>query len=256
MSFSFSGFGFQGESSIFRYEFEKNVFTSSILFSLIVDLVGEDLINKQEKFTPNIRKMSEKQDEFLHNILKDFNFVNPILSITELNQFINRTNLQLIITYFESYAFSSLKEIIEMYPSHFKNKSINVSISDLLLKNSKLLVQEKIDKEIREKIIKYIEYFDYLDKLKIDHGVTKNEINQADKYLQIRNLFAHTNGKIDAIFLNRIDDNRFKIGDIYLLDSDLLNKIEELFKSLIIKIDKALLDKYEKFPRFRNPSEN
>lgn len=73
-------------------------------------------------------------------------------------------------------------------------------------------------------------------------NLTKDEINELDKFRQLRHIYVHGDGKVDLIYLSKTKDNKVKIGEQIPITKELIdNEVIPLLFNIIEKMDRYLL---------------
>ncbi len=110
---------------------------------------------------------------------------------------------------------------------------------------------EYFQEERAEKLIhklsykKYSEIFNYTKQiLKIDHNLNKDDFEKLHEFKQIRNLFAHGDGTITKIFLKRVKESNFKLGDKIKIVDKMTQEIYQIVFKATETFDRALILKY------------
>ena len=128
-------------------------------------------------------------------------------------------------------------------PEILKDKTI--TISKLLEKKTDFstLIEEKVEFIINELFFEdFTKIFKYAEKpLGINHNISKEECNELNKIRQIRNLFIHSDGRVNSIFLSKVHDCKMKVGERYIINKKEIDIIEEKIRNILKKFDKALL---------------
>lgn len=177
--------------------------------------------------------------EAIYDAMKGINYET-------LLKFENRFFLLLLYSEMEQYLFKSFKYILMKYPSILKEKSISL---DKLLDNNQTknsIIEEKIEKELHDLLYNnFFEIFKYASKvLKINHQIENNDINKLNEFRQVRNLYAHGDGKINTLFLSKVRDSNFKLGEEFIINTDQLQIYLDLIFKILIKFDKFFIKKF------------
>jgi len=229
-------------STYFR-EFAKNRWITRNMISAIDTLIPEQMIAEVER--------DIQEWEAYEKVLKDFKshvVINTVLTPEFYAEFILKTQLFLLISDFENYLFQSVKFIFTSYPKMLARKKVNIPFSQLFEKSSKDLIEEKIEKTIQDNLRSYFEFIKFLDSFDIHPRVTKDEIKRANEILQVRNLYAHNNGIVNSIFLNKFGDTPFSIGEKYPLLHKTIGHSIIFLEELVKRIDVAFIDQFKEFP--------
>lgn len=145
---------------------------------------------------------------------------------------------------FERYFSDLLLEIYLAKPETLKSSS-QISVEDILrYQNMSELIHfiasKRIEKLSRGSVKGFVKENKQIECLGI---FNEDIISQIDRYFQIRHLYIHSGGRIDAKFIKEMGRN-FRLGDQYRLSVDAMCDILEEFCRLVSAVDQAAIDKY------------
>ena len=108
-----------------------------------------------------------------------------------------------------------------------------------------------IIKELNKKIEKVVEqnlrddlwnFFIYLkNPIGLNHKISDDQIIKLKELKQIRNLYAHGDGRVNEIFLAKVPKCSFNVGDKYLIDGDKVNDYHLFVYELLSAFDKVVI---------------
>ncbi|QXP78847.1 MULTISPECIES: hypothetical protein [Winogradskyella] len=107
-----------------------------------------------------------------------------------------------------------------------------------------IIIEEKLEKSGYEKISTIISKWKK-EPFKIIIKLKKDELEELDKYTSIRNIIIHNNSKINESLLNYLDNEKFKIGQTFELNTVLMKKFRDLVFEIVFN---AYLEINAKYP--------
>lgn len=167
----------------------------------------------------------------------------PPIKKEYIEEYLYKNHLFLTYSLFEHYLYSILNEIYNKFPEKLDKQS--VLLSDLRKKSKEEILQEKIDNMITTEILQgnAITMMANLKKLgNINHNLTRDEIEKLYRIQQIRNLWAHSNGIVNTIFINRLGDSSLKMGEKFTLSKNIVKEAQKQITLIIEKIDKRFVE--------------
>ena len=236
---------------------EAKAFTEIMKTIPIKEVVKQSL--QKSRSEDEAQTISEIFELFSSQLIS---FMPKKITFEDLRNIENRSYLLFLFSEFENYIFKCIKYKIKEYPEIISDLSVDLKtvlkkskeiINDELIlkgdsKNSLLveqIIDELSDKKIRNLAFeKYSEVFKFVEKIGINHHIPKNKIEKIEDYRYIRNLFAHSDGTINQIFLNQVKGLQMKItnqdiGKKFELSRKLLDEIRDLIILTCIEFDNA-----------------
>lgn len=175
------------------------------------------------------------------------NSCSEVNSITVMN-YLRKTYLFSLFNELEKYLTNCFKFIISTNPSIIQDQMIQFRKIQEHQGNIKTIRSELIDKRIHDSFYKnFWKILDFSKKiLNINHNFSRNDrlIRNLDYFKQIRNIFIHSDGKVNYLFLSRVKKENLKIGDEILLTKKLLIEIENTIYSFIKQFDESIIDQF------------
>ena len=197
------------------------------------------------------RGISKKFEKLIGaaNLDDEATFVGmPEIEEEDLLQFELKSKILLLFAFFDNYIYECLNFLFNESPNIIASRVINIKISEFMEHGKDFLLQQKIDSIIQDMMRGgYVNFFDNLSKLKINHKVDEEIIRLINEYLQIRNLFAHNNGRVDTIFKRRVKTD-IEIGIIYPLTKTEINTIWMKLLDIAEKMDIGLIKQFSCMP--------
>ena len=194
------------------------------LFNKILKYMGKDYDREIDNEDSRLEKGDLLEIELTYDDLKAIYDSMEGINYENLLKFENRYFLLLIYSEMEQYLFKSFKYVLMKYPTILKEKSI---LLDKLLDNNQTInsiIEEKIEKELHDLFYNnFFEVFRYASTvLKINHQIGKDDIKKLNEFKQVRNLYTHGDGKINTLFLSKVRDSNFKLGEEMIVNTDQL----------------------------------
>jgi len=195
----------------------------------------KDEVEIAEIFDDNGLDDLKKEYEMMKHFTKD-----------NLIDFQNRFFLIFIYSEMEQYFFRTLKFTILKHPKIIKEKQIKI---DSLLKkrNIDLIIEEKAEDTIKDLLFKdFSTFFEILSKKPYGFNIQldDNEINDLDKFNQLRNAYIHGDGLVSLIYLSKIKDSGLKLGEKLPLNEEILIFYFRLVSRILRKFDQELILKF------------
>lgn len=216
------------------------------LFNRILKYMGKDYDQEIENEGSRLKKGDLIEIEFTDDDLKAIYDSMEGINYENLLKFENRYFLLLIYSEMEQYLFKSFKYVLTIYPAILKEKSI--PLNKLLDNNQTInsIIEEKIEKELHDLLYNnFFEVFRYASiVLKIIHQIGKDDIKKLNEFRQVRNLYTHGDGKINTLFLSKVRDSNFKLGEEMIINTDQLQIYLDLIFKILIKFDKIFIKKF------------
>lgn len=216
------------------------------LFNRILKYMGKDYDQEIENEGSRLKKGDLIEIEFTDDDLKAIYDSMEGINYENLIKFENRYFLLLIYSELEQYLFKSFKYVLTKYPAILKEKSI--PLNKLLDNNQTInsIIEEKIEKELHDLLYNnFFEVFRYASTvLKIIHQIGKDDIKKLNEFRQVRNLYTHGDGKINTLFLSKVRDSNFKLGEEMIINTDQLQIYLDLIFKILIKFDKIFIKKF------------
>lgn len=213
-------------------------------------------------FTTNITMYRVMQNIITNAIQKNHNiiFIEPYRDYIEdhefqvpntLDKFLEfqlRNLVQFYYTEFENYVYKCIREILVSSPGKMSNRQISIGTIIKYNYEAKRILEFKAEKVVEELLKEpFNSIFKKIDEdYDIKHNTTKEEVQELNKFYQIRNLFAHRSGIIDKRFLDNFGEGKYKEGDLLKLELTEINEYCQLIENLLYKFDHALGIAYPK----------
>jgi len=237
-------------SNTYRSHFLGTHFTLLLLNGMIYDAI-EPGLRKFERILTNSRNIIENESidsdpekieltEMLFDIVKNISEDFIRYEILK-NRFLS--------TYaaFETYLFRSYKSLIIKFPNILSEKTIKVSelFDEEIKADTALIVERVVEKELQQLFYKDFKgIFDYAKKkFSIDYGISKNLMERLNRTRSFRNLFLHSSGIVNHIFMSKIGDYDGKIGETIEISENLVDELIEPLIECSSKIDRILIKK-------------
>lgn len=146
---------------------------------------------------------------------------------------------------FEKYLSDLLLEIYLAKPETLKS-SATITMEEVLKHHNmndfvQYVANKKIEKLTKGNIKGFIDENKQIKGLAV---FTKELIERLDLYFQIRHLYTHSNGRIDAKFIKSATGS-WQIGDIHNMPIDEVCDMIELVCQTVDQLDKAAISKYK-----------
>ncbi len=178
----------------------------------------------------------------LRVLLGKFEYITP----ENFKKHNDRNFIQFFYTEFELYLFKCLKYIYTKRPQIIGNKQVSLK---LLLEHEyhlETIIQAKIEnvieQNLREKFDKFFEYIQ--EHLDIEHKLTSEDINELIRFKQLRNIYAHGDGTITQIYIDKIPETNYKLGERLEITQEIKFKSYHIIIKTINAFDKAFIEKY------------
>lgn len=160
----------------------------------------------------------------------------------------NRAFLLFLYTEIEFYFFNCLKAIFSEHPRKLKGKDIKI---DWVFEyNNKTIFEAKAEKIVEEFIRnKWKKIFTKVKEgpYNIHHQIKNEDIKKLEEFQQIRNIYAHGNGKVNQILLENSSHSGYKLGDKIELTPEFFSLYGGPIISLMTDFDIALIKEYPSF---------
>jgi len=160
----------------------------------------------------------------------------------------NRAFLLFLYTEIEFYFFNCLKAIFSEHPRKLKGKDIKI---DWVFEyNNKTIFEAKAEKIVEELIRdKWNKIFNKVkgEPFYIHHQIKNKDIEMLKEFQQVRNIYAHGNGKVNQILLQKSSNLGYNLGDKIELTPEFFSLYEGPIISLMTEFDIALIKEYPFF---------
>lgn len=214
----------------------------------------------------------DEYDMKFHDEIVDFTKkIYEKMNYKQFYEIENANTLILLFSEFENYLFKCFKYILLNNPSIMDNQTITIKeliekqgdlsliIEEIAEENAirkfnlDILLDDIIEKKIHNKFYKdYEEVFHYAEKiLGIKHNISKDLIKQLNFFKQIRNIYAHGDGTITRIFINKINNfkskdemDKYHLGNKFIVEDQDLRDVDDLFMWITSKFDNGLTKLY------------
>ena len=170
------------------------------------------------------------------------------INIETLKHYNFRNMIQYLYTEFEFYLFKCLKYIYtQKRMDIIEEKQVKIK---LLLKhqlNLNTIIQAKIDKIIEQKLRENYSIFfrkSIHEQLGLKHSLTENEINSLIEFKLLRDLYAHGDGTVTQIYLDKVPNSKVNLGDKLNLTLELIIESYTTVIKILNKFDSALIEVY------------
>ncbi len=215
--------------------------TAKVRFSEMKDKYNEqiDRIKKSKELNPSsregfdwlIRRMEVARDE----------------SIPDLVEFQNQHHTLFLYAQMERYFFQCFKYILmDHSPEIIKKKTISIGTILERNKNFDIIYEEKVESIIVSEF--YQDYKEVLkfaeEKLGIIHGYTDDDIVEFNKFKALRNLFAHGDGTVTWVYLEKVKNSTLNQGEKVIVTEEMKTNLETKINQLLLKFDKIFLKSY------------
>ncbi len=159
----------------------------------------------------------------------------------------NRAYLIFLYTEIEFYFYKCLRAIYIEDPRKLKGKEIKIDLN--LENNKKTIIEAKAEKEIKKFLINWNTVFDKTKEhpYSIRHQIKNEDIEMLKEFKQIRNIYAHRNGRVDQIFLDKTPNPKFKLEDKIKLSRVFFDSYEDPIINLMDEFDRAFIKEYPSF---------
>lgn len=220
------------------------IFSRSQLFLL-------DIMNKLSENNEFLKTLKIKSSiEHFEDLLYDYEYFDKFQEI-QLS-----IALRFIYSEFEHYLFKCIKYILMKYPSRMSEKEIkigmilnyNYDINTVIEAKAEMVVENLLRKNFNDIFNKISDFYG------IKHNITEQEIYDISELRQIRNLFTHGDGTVTHIYLNRVKDTPYKLGEKLKITTELHKHAGDIVYRITKKFDEALLIKYPELTHKENSS--
>lgn len=230
-----------------------------ILFHQELNIIDEilELVNKKASTFPKDAPIKDINDPLIPNLLgrlllRKFEYITP--ENFRKHNYINL--IQFFYTEFELYLFKCLKYIYTQRPQIIGKKQVMLNL--LLEHNFHLetIIQAKIEKVIEQQLREnYNQFFRYIqENLGIEHNLISEDINRLIEFQQLRNIYAHGDGTITQIYLDKFPESNFKLGERLEISYEIILKSFYIVIKIINTFDNAFIDKYPEIISNKNKS--
>ena len=238
-----------------------SVFLSSF-FEVTTHFIMLQLLSK-ESSKVKFKELKASHDETINRIIKAKQ-LNPSTSegynwlirkyeiardgtYLDFLEFQNQHYILFLYAQVERYFFQCFKHIMMIrYPDILKENTVSIGTILGRNKNFDVIIEEKV-----ENIIIKLFYSDYKEVLKfaekklgIIHDFSEDDILELNKIRALRNLFAHGDGTVTWIYLDKVKDTKLKRGDKVTLTEEIKLNLERKINQLLIKFDQIFLKAY------------
>jgi len=237
--------------------FYENISTYTIMQSYIELLFYQepnftekilDLINESISKYPKTTKIKDIMDDvylpslFGRITLRGFGKI----SHENFQNYNNRNFIQFFYTEFEYYLFKCLKYIYMKKPEILSDKQVKIKLILESGLNLDTIIQAKIDLVIEQQLHEnFSKFFDYIHKqLGLECNLNNDEIKGLIEFRQLRNLYAHGDGTITQMYLDKVSKSNLKLGKKVNLTRNTLNRFIILVISVLNNFDKSFINKY------------
>ena len=215
--------------------------TAKVRFSEMKNKHNEqiEILKKSKELNPSssegldwlIRKTEVARDESFHDLV----------------EFQNQHHILFLYAQMERYFFQCFKYVLMNRPPEIiKEKMISIGTILERNKNFDIIIEEKVESIIvnefygdYKKVLKFAE-----EKLGIIHGYTDDDIVEFNKFKALRNLFAHGDGTVTWVYLEKLKDSTLNQGEKVIITEELKTNLETKINQLLIKFDKIFLESY------------
>lgn len=214
---------------------------AKVRFSEMKDKYNEqiDRIKKSKELNPSssegfdwlIRRMEIARDE----------------SIPDLVEFQNQHHILFLYAQMERYFLQCFKHILmTRSPEIIREKVISIGTILERNKNFDIIYEEKVESIIVNEfyndykiVLKFAE-----EKLGLIHEYTDDDIEEFNKFKALRNLFAHGDGTVTWVYLEKVKDSTLNQGEKVIVTEEMKTNLETKINQLLLKFDKILLKSY------------
>ena len=126
-----------------------------------------------------------------------------------------------------------------------RTQKVGTVISDRMDKTLAVKVERKFSHPIYKKIFEFVD-----EKLGIKHGYSESEVEEFNKFKALRNIYAHGDGTVTWVYLEKIKDSTLKHSEKVIISEEIRNNLQTRINQLLLKFDKALLNAYPKLSIF------
>lgn len=226
--------------SRFLLEFSTYLNISSIFSDMEFEGIKLE-IEKVETYPTSLSVTNEE-------LQRSFDTYNKTLTIKGYKEYKNYFELIHINTLLEAYLFNCCKYHIEQYKDILNNTKI--SFKDIKTKDTETIIDEKIEKYLNDEIM-YGDYEEIFEKIKsklkliqIDKILSEEVVRSLNELGAKRNLILHRNGRIDWKYIQKIQDDSLKIGDILQLTREYIKQIKTMVMSFAFNFDEIICELY------------
>jgi len=78
----------------------------------------------------------------------------------------------------------------------------------------------------------------------IIHGYTDDDIEEFNKFKALRNLFAHGDGTVTWVYLEKVKEPTLNQGEKVIVTEEIKTNLETKINQLLLKFDKIFLKSY------------
>lgn len=226
--------------------------------NLPISKLGDDIIELKEIQAKTENYMKNKYDY----MFKNFN-------VEKFREFENITLLFFMFSEFDNYLFKCFKHHLIERPELLFDKQILIENVINKIKDLDLDPKEKIENNIIKKLIidsivedyaektihdrfyeNYEEIFNYAQKkLGINHNIDSKALKLLNLFKQFRNLYAHSDGIISYIFLNKVEKigyktKYFKSGEKLKIDDEIIDDVKGMIFGISLEFDGAFIESH------------
>lgn len=162
--------------------------------------------------------------------------------VEKLNEYRHSNFVQFIYNEFENYIYNCIKAVLISSPGKMTDKKI--TIGDLIKYDYdaerviEFKVENVVEKLLRAPIKSVLE--DIEKDYNIKHNLSKEELQNLNRFSEIRNLFAHRRGIIDKKFIKNMGKKKYQEGIFLKLGSIEFHEYYQFIKIISTKFDQAL----------------
>ncbi len=205
----------------------------------------------------NFNVLTEKHYDMLGASKESYRLISNISCLQTVNedfftvdyiQVLYKQEFISLYSYLEGY-FQDVQRILFLNDkSLLVNQNKEIPLNSILEKESyeeliQSIIEEKLEKSGYDKISDIIMRWKK-DPYKIILRLKKNELDALDKFTCVRNVIVHNNSKVNNSLLRYLDDEKYCIGDVYILDTDVMAEYRDLIFNIVFFVYTEICDKY------------
>ena len=219
--------------------------------SLILNEV-QKLINKEQ-----FNLLSKEHYEKLGVSNKFYQFIQNVSFIQTVEEDIDSIDFQQVLycqeyislySYLEGYFQDIQRLLFKNDKKLLTNKDKRIPLNKILEAESyekliSIITEEKLEKSGYEKISSIIEKWKR-EPFKIILKLKKRELEALEKFTCIRNIIIHNNSKINDDLIKYLDDEKYKVGLTFKLDSEIMKEYRNLVFEIVFSAYLEICAKY------------
>ncbi len=199
---------------------------------------------KSQKIINQLKALKKENpdNEGLEFLIKK-NEIEMIESPKRFKNSLESHHLLYLFSQLQLFLFKTINYIILKRPNIISEKKISIKFVLDNKYNWNVILEKKIEKVILNLFFKeWKEIFDYLfDPLGLQHGITNQEMVELEEFSLLRNLYAHGDGTVTYIYLQKSKRSDIKYGDKIDFDEKYLEESQRLIFKVLQKIDQKLI---------------